>query len=79
METNTENISCRLLYAETSKTINGYSQMNSMPRALGFANSYELQNKLWDYKHLINADHVEYVCEWLFKNGYDIIKLNNKI
>ena len=70
-------VSCRLLYAETSKTISGYSQMNSMPRALGFQNTYEIQNKIHKYRHLINADDVVSVCEWLFENGYDVVKLND--
>ena len=71
-------VSCRLLFSETSKLINGYSQLNSMPRALGFENTYEIQNKLHKYRHLINASDVVTVCEWLFENGYDVVKLNGK-
>ena len=67
-------ISCHSKYKETSKLINGYDQMNSMERALGFKNSAEIQSKLQDYRHLINAADVVTVCEWLFENGYDIIK-----
>ena len=69
-------VSCRLLFLENSKTINGYSQMNPMERALGFKEPYDIQMKLHNYRHLINADDVVTVCEWLFENGYDVVKLN---
>ena len=69
-------VSCRLLFIENSKSINGYSQLNPMPRALGFKNTYEIQNKLNKYSHLINANDIVTVCEWLFENGYDVVKLN---
>ena len=68
--------SCRLLFIENLKTINGYSQINSMERALGFKEPYDIQMKLHKYRHLINADDVVTVCEWLFENGYDVVKLN---
>jgi len=64
---------CKERYKETSKLINGYSQMNSMPRALGFKDSCELQSKLHKFNHLINAEDVETVCKWLFEQGFDII------
>lgn len=73
---NIAGVSCRLLFSETSKLINGYNQLNSMPRALGFENTNEIQNKLHKYSHLINASDVVTVCEWLFENGYDVVKLN---
>lgn len=69
-------VSCRLLFIENSKTINGYSQMNSMERSLGFKEPYDIQMKLHKYSHLINADDVLTVCKWLFENGYDVVKLN---
>jgi len=70
-------VSCRYCYKETSKLIDGYNQLSSIPRALGFENSYEVQQKLHKYRHLINADDVETVVRWLFENGYDIVKLPN--
>lgn len=35
---------------------------------------YELQLKLSGYNHLINADDVINVCDWLLNTEYDIIK-----
>ena len=67
--------SCLEKYKETSKLINGYSQLNSMPRALGFKNSYDITCAIHKYKHLFHSGDVEYVAKWLFENGYDIIKL----
>ena len=69
-------VSCRSLFKENSKTIDGYSQHNPVERALGFDSAYELQCKLHKYAHLINAYDVVTVCKWLFENGYDVVKLN---
>ena len=66
--------SCKLAYMKYSKTKNGYDQLNPIPKALGFKDKYEIQCKLFGYSHLVNASDVVTVCEWLFKNGYDIIK-----
>jgi hypothetical protein len=71
-------ISCKEKYKETSKLIDGYSQMNSMPRALGFKRAFDIQCKLGGYSHLINASDVENVVEWLFEQGYDVVKLTSK-
>jgi len=49
-----------------------------MPRALGFEDLPAIQNKLDNYIHLINANDVVVVCKWLFKNGYDVVKLNTR-
>ncbi len=72
-------ISCLENYKETSKTINGYSQLNSMERALGYENSYELNCAIHKYRHRINASDVNTVIEWLFENGYDVVKLDKTI
>lgn len=69
-------VSCKELFIENSKPINGYSQMNSMVRALGFDSNYDIQCSLNNgFRHLINAGDVESVAKWFFKNGYDIVKL----
>lgn len=67
--------SCLEKYKETSKLINGYSQMNSMPRALGFKEAYDITCAIHKYKSLFNASDVQNVAKWFFENGYDIIKL----
>lgn len=68
--------SCKTKYIKNCKLVKGYNQLNPMPRALGFKDEFEMQCKLTGYSHLINASDVVTVCEWLFKNGYDIIKQN---
>jgi hypothetical protein len=67
--------SCLEKYKETSKLIDGYSQLNSMPRALGFENGYEINCAIHKYRHLFNASDIQNVAKWFFENGYDIIKL----
>ena len=71
-------VSCRSRFKHTSKLIKGYNQLNSMSRALGFNEPYDGQQKLHGYSHLINFSDVETVAEWLFENGFDIVKLRNK-
>lgn len=68
-------VSCLSRYKQTSKLIKGYSQPNSMSRALGFEHPYNGQSSLGGYNHLINFSDVENVAAWLFDNGYDIVKL----
>jgi hypothetical protein len=65
-------ISCKKQYKETSRLINGYDQLDSIPRALGFENSFKMGQNLHGYRHLINTSDIEYVVLWLFENGYDI-------
>ena len=55
-------VSCRLLFIENSKTINGYSQMNSMPRALGFEDTYEIQNKIYKYYNYFGLFIIIILC-----------------
>ncbi len=49
-----------------------------MSRALGFKESYEIQKRLHYCRHLIGASDVESVVEWLFENGYDVVKLHEE-
>ena len=71
-------VSCLARFKHTSKLINGHNQMHSMCRALGFSEPFYGQCALRGYSHLINFSDVESVAEWLFENGYDIVKLRDK-
>ena len=75
---NTYGVSCKSRFKHTSKLINGYNQMHSICRALGFSEPFYGQCKLNGYNHLINFGDVETVAKWLFENGYDIVKLRDK-
>lgn len=75
---NVHGVSCLKRFKETSKLIKGYNQFDSVPRAIGFKDMYSIQQSLHGYNHMINATHVKIVTEWLFNNGYDIIKLIKK-
>lgn len=75
---NIHGVSCRSRYKETSKLINGYNQHSSMSRALGFPHPSDGQSELGNYRNRINFSDVETVCEWLFENGYDVVKLRKK-
>ncbi|MCK5612892.1 hypothetical protein KAR91_64055 [Candidatus Pacearchaeota archaeon] len=72
-----EDISCCLRYKETSKLIDGYSQLNSMSRALGFKDKADIQSNLHGHSHIINAENIIDVSKWFFENGYDVIQINN--
>lgn len=69
-------VSCKKRYKKSSKLINGYSQFESVPRALGFPHCSDIQLKV--PSHLITALDVETVVLWLFEQGYDIVKLKKK-
>ena len=71
-------VSCRSRYKETSKLIKGYDQHFPMSRALGFEHPSDGQSAIHKYRSLINFSDVETVCEWLFENGYDIVKKKKK-
>ena len=71
-------VSCRSRYKQTSKLINGYSQMNSTSRALGFKEPYDGTCAIVNYRHIINFSDVETVVKWLFEEGYDVVKLREK-
>lgn len=48
----------------------------AMSKALGFNEPCDGQRRLHSdgFSHIINFGDVENVCEWLFKNGFDVIK-----
>jgi hypothetical protein len=52
--------------------------MNALPRALGFESGYHGQLELHHVRHYMNFSDVEHVVQWLFENGYDVIKLDKK-
>lgn len=67
-------------FQEFSKLIDGYNQWYPVERALGFKSGYDVQTNLGSgYSHRINAGDVEAVVNWLFEQGFDIVKLPSSI
>lgn len=60
---------------ETTKLINGYSQMNGVERALGYNHASEIAFDT----HLVTWGDIEYSILWLMGNGFEITKSPEQI
>lgn len=49
---------------------------DAMFKALGFKHAYDVQLSLTvqGFNHVLNASDVQYVLQWLFKTGYDVVR-----
>lgn len=61
---------------QTNSCKSAYEKLNSITKALGFEHESDGQRALGGDSHYINWRDVEHVVDWLFRNGYDVVKLN---